>query len=118
MFAIGDAANVVAVVGESGAGEIESASIGGADHLDSVGIVDLIGRAARGKGSNFHFRSRHGLKQGVEMLGPEQGLVALDIDVDIGGNGLGNRMDAIRATGAVLGSENGRKVVLLSEGKN
>ncbi len=43
------------------------------------------------------------------MAGREERLVALDVDVDVGGDGLGDGVDAVGAAGAVLGGEDGAR---------
>lgn len=52
------------------------------------------------------------------MLGSDQRLIALDVDVDIGGNRRGDGVNAVGAAGAVRGSEYRRQVVLVGEGKD
>src|SRR5271166_4883823 len=52
------------------------------------------------------------------MLRAKQGLVALDVDIDICSDGLGDGLDAIRPACAVFGSEYRRKAVFLGEGED
>ena len=52
------------------------------------------------------------------MLGAEHGLVALDVDVDVGGDGLGDGVDAVGSAGAVGGREDSGQVVVLREGED
>lgn len=47
------------------------------------------------------------------MLGTEHGLVSLDVDVDIGLDGLGDGVNAIGAAGAVFGRKDRGEAVLL-----
>ena len=54
-------------------------------------------------------------EQRREVVGGEERLVALDVDVDVGGDGLGDGVDAVGAAGAVLGGEDGGEAVGLGE---
>jgi hypothetical protein len=56
-----------------------------------------------------------GAEEGGEVLGFEEGLVALDVDVDVGVNVLGDGVDAICAAGQVGGREFDWPVVLVAE---
>ena len=50
------------------------------------------------------------------MLGAQQRLVSLNVDVDFGGYGLGYEVDAIGAAGAFGGGEHGLEAAFASEG--
>ena len=100
----------VAVPRDGSAGKVQGASIAGAHHLDRVGRVELRGRARGGEGGNLAgvapgLGGEHGREQRVEVFGAQQGLVALEINVDVRGNGLGDGVDTVGAAAAVLGRE-------------
>ena len=83
--------HVVAVVRDGRAGKIEGAAVGGGDDFHGVGIVDLVGRARTCEGGDLDFALGHGMlrhrfEEGVEMFGEDERLVALDVDVDVGGD--------------------------------
>lgn len=118
MFAIAGEAGGIAVVGDGGAGEVEGAVVGGGDDLDGVGIGDVVGRTADGKGGYLDIGAVKELEERGEMLGREERLVALDVDVDVGGDGLSDGVDAIGAAGAVFGREDSREAARLGEGEN
>ena len=115
VLAIAGEACVVAVVGDGGAGEVESAVVGGGDDFDGVGIVDVGGGAADCQRGNLDFGTFEEVQHRREVVGGEEGLVALDVDIDVGGDGLGDGPNAVGAAGAVLGSEDGGEGVGLGE---
>ena len=60
-------------------------------------------------------RLREGAEEGGEVFGFEEGFVALDVDVDVGGELLGDGVDAVGAAGEVGGGELDGPVVLVAE---
>src|SRR5439155_14192123 len=105
----------VAVVGDGGAGEVEGAAVGGGDYFDCVWVGDVLGSAEDLEGGDLDLRLREGAEEGGEVLGFEEGLVALDVDVDVGWELLRDGVDAVGAAGQVGGGELDRPVVLLAE---
>lgn len=97
----------VAIEGDGGAGEVEGAVVAGGDDFDGVGIVDVGGGAADGEGGDLDLGALEQLQHGCEVAGGEEGLVSLDVDVNVGGDGLGDGIDAVGAAGAVLGGKDG-----------
>jgi hypothetical protein len=122
-FAIGVDAEVfaitgktaIAIEGDGGAREVEGAVIVGGDDFDGVGIMDVGGGAADGKGCDLNLGALEELQQRHEVLRREERLVSLDVDVDVGGDGLGDGVDTVGAAGAILGSEDGGQAVGLGE---
>src|SRR5947208_34072 len=80
----------VTVVGDWGAGEVEGAAVGCGDYFDGVGIGDVLGGTEDLEGGDFDVRLCEGAEEGGEVFGFEEGFVALDIDVDVGGDLLGD----------------------------
>lgn len=105
----------VAVVGNGGSGEVESSAICCGDDFDGVGIGDVLGRAADFEGGDFYARSGKGSQERGEVFGLEEGLVALDVDVDVGGEELGYGVDAVGSAGEIGGGELDGPVILAAE---
>ena len=78
----------VAVIGNGCAGEIESAARRIRDHLYRAGIVDVGGRGRSHQGSDLHRGVLHDFNQSGDVFRPGHGFVALDVQVNIGCNGL------------------------------
>ena len=100
---MGDAsvAVVISVVGDGGAGEVEGSTVGGGDYFYGVGVVDILGGAADFEGGDFDLGAGERAEEGGEVFGLEEGFVALDVDVDIGVDELGDGVDAVGAAGEV-----------------
>jgi hypothetical protein len=91
----------VAVVWDGGAGEVEGTAVGSGDDLDRVGIGDVLGGAEDLERGDVDVRVGERGQKGGKVLRLEQGLVALDVDVDLGRNALGDGVDAVGAAGEV-----------------
>jgi hypothetical protein len=125
-FAVGVDAEVLAIAGETaiaiegngGAREVQGAVVVGGNDLDGVGIVDVGSGATDGEGCDLNLGALEELEQGHEVQRGEERLVSLDVDVDVGGDGLGDGVDTVGAAGAILGSEDGGKAVGLGEVEN
>lgn len=91
----------VTVVWDGGPGEVEGAAVGGGDYFYGVGVGDVFGRAEDFEGGDFHVLLGEGAEEGGEVLGFEEGLVALDVDVDVGVVVAGDGVDAVGAAGEV-----------------
>jgi hypothetical protein len=110
-FAVGIEADVlpirrfdtVAVIGDGGAGEVEGAAVGGGDDFDGVGVGDVFGGTEDFERSDIDGRVAEGREEGGEVLGLEEGLVALDVDVDGGIAELSDGVEAVGAGGEVGG---------------
>ena len=105
----------VAVVGDGGAGEVEGAAVGGGDDFDGVWVVDVVGGAEDFEGGDFDVAVGEGAEQRGEVFGFEEGFVALDVDVDVGVDQLGDGVDAVGAAGEVGRGELDGPVVLAAE---
>ena len=92
-------------MGDGGARKVEGAIVGGGDDFDRAGIINVVRRAADGQRRDLHFGALEKLEHRREVVGGEKRFVALDVDVDVSGDGLGDRPDAIGAAGAVLRRE-------------
>lgn len=101
VLAIGGEAGAVTVKGDGGAGEVEGAAVGGGDDLDGVGVGEVVGGAGDGDGGDLDFRAGEEGEHGCEVVGGEERLVALDVDVDVGFALAGDFVDAVGAAGAV-----------------
>lgn len=91
----------VAVVGDGGAGEVEGAAVGGGDDFDGVVVVDVLVGAEDFESGDFDLRLGEGAEERGEMCGFEEGFVALDVDVDVSVDQLGDGVDAVGAAGEV-----------------
>ncbi len=89
----------VAVKWNGGAGEVKRATIGGGDDFDGVGVVDVLRRAGGFDGGDLDVFALEGEQQGGDVGGLQEGFVALDVDVDVGGEVL---RDGVEAVGAGL----------------
>ena len=89
----------VAVVGDGGAGEVERAAVGGGDYFYGVGVVDVLRCAEDLEGGDFDVGLSEGLEERGEVFGFEEGFVALDVDVDLGVDELGDGVDAVGSAG-------------------
>ena len=90
---------VVTVVRDGGAGEVEGSAVGGGDYFDGVWVGYVFGSAEDFEGGDFDVRLREGSEEGGEVFGFEEGFVALDVDVDVGGDLLGYGVDSVGAAG-------------------
>jgi len=84
------------------------------DDFDGVGIMDVGGGAADGKGCDLNLGALEELQQRHEVLRREERLVSLDVDVDVAGM-TGRRRRHGRCRWAILGSEDGGQAVGLGE---
>ena len=91
----------VSVEGYGGAGEVESAAVVGGDNFDGVWVVDIFGSAENFEGGDFDLRLGEGVEERGEVLGLEEGFVALDVDIDVGRDLLGYGVDAVGAAGEI-----------------
>jgi len=105
----------VAIEGDGGAGKVKGAIVAGGDDFDGVGIGDVGGGAADGEGGDLDFGALEEFEHRREVIGGEERLVALDVDVDVGGDGLSDGVDAVGAAGAILGGKDGGERVGLGE---
>lgn len=95
------ASALVAVVGDGGAGEVEGAAVVGGDDFYGVGVGDVLRGAKDFEGGYVDSRLAEGLEQGGDVFGLEEGFVALDVDVEVGGVELGDGVEAVGAGGQV-----------------
>jgi len=102
-------------VRDGGAGEVESSAVGGGDDFDGVWVGDVFGRAEDFEGGDFDLRLGKGAEECGEVFGLEEGFVALDVDVDVGGDFEGDGVDAVGAARKFRGCELDGPVVLLAE---
>ncbi len=124
VFAVGVEADVlpalgagaIAVVRDGGAGEVEGAAVGGGDYFYGVGVANIVGGAGDFEGGDFDVGLGEGFEQGGDVFGAKKWFVALDIDVDVGGMGLGDGVEAIGSAGEVGRGELDGPVVLAAEG--
>jgi hypothetical protein len=105
----------ISVVGDGGAGEVEGAAVGGGDYFDRVWVGDVFLGAEDFEGGDLDVRLREGAEERGEVLGFEEGLVALDVDVDVGWDLLRDGVDAVGAAGERSGGELDGPVVLPAE---
>ena len=92
---------VISVVGDGGAGEVEGTTVGGGNYFYGVGVGDVRGGAADFEGGDFDVWTGEGTEKGGEVFGFEEGFVALDVDVDVGVDVLGDGVDAVGAAGEI-----------------
>jgi len=105
----------IAIVRDGGAGEVEGAAVGGGDYFYGVGVGDVFGRAEDFEGGDFHMLLGEGAQEGSEVLRFEEGLVALDVDVDVGVVVAGDGVDAVGAAGEVGRGELDGPLVAMAE---
>jgi hypothetical protein len=123
-FAVGVEADVlpvlgrcfIAVVGDGGAREVERAAVRGGDYFDCVGVGYVLLGAEDLEGGDLDVRLGEGAEERGEVLGFEEGFVALDVDVDVGWDLLGDGVDAVGAAGKLGGGELDGPIVLPAEG--
>ena len=97
----GSVAVVISVVGDGGAGEVEGSAVGGGDYFYGVWVVDVVGGAADFEGGDLDFGAGEGAGKGGQVFRPEEGLIALDVDVDFGVDELRDSVDSVGAAGKV-----------------
>ncbi len=107
--------DAVAVEGNRGAGEVESAVLETGDDLDRVGAGEVFGGAEHLEGSHIDGGVGEGCEQRGDVFGAQERLVALDVDVEVGRVKLGDRVDAVGARGQIGACEDGRPVVSQAE---
>jgi hypothetical protein len=105
----------IAVVWDGGSGEVESAAVAGGDYFYGVGVGDVFGRAEDFEGGDYDVGLGEGAEEGGEVLGLEQGLVPLDVDVDVGVMVAGDGVDAVGAAGEVGRGELDGPLVAMAE---
>src|SRR5580704_15213601 len=95
----------IANPGDRGARKIERVAVEIADYFHHVGIHDVVGNRNGGtRRGNLHgFVVEHGLGYGIHGGRIDQGLVTLDVDVDLGGNMHGYFRHSV-GTGAMVGA--------------
>ena len=98
-FAGGGIVAGVSVVGDGCAGEVEGAAVGGGDYFYGVRIGDVGWSAEDFEGGDFDVRLCEGLEESGDVLGFEEGLVALDVDVDVGVDLLRDGVDTVGSAG-------------------
>ena len=91
----------VAVVGDRRAREVEGLAVGGGDYFYGVGVVDVFQGAEDFQGGDFDVGLGEGAEEGGEVFRFEEGFVALDVDVDVGGDLEGDGVDAVGAAGEI-----------------
>ena len=106
---------IIAVVGDGRAGEVKGAAVGGGDNFDGVRVGDIFGAAEYFQSGDFDVELRERTQERGEVFGFEEGLVALDVDVDLGGDLLRYGVGAIGAAGQVCGGELDRPLVAVAE---
>jgi hypothetical protein len=106
----------ITVVGDGGSGEVEGAAAGGGDYLYGVWVRDVFGRAEDFEGGDFDVMVLgEGAEECGEVLGFEEGLVALDVDVNVGVVLAGDGVDTVGAAGEVGRGELDRPLVAVAE---
>jgi len=105
----------VAVVGNGCTGEVESAAVGGSDDFDGVGVGGVFVSAEDFEGGDFDAWLGEGTEECGEVFGFEEGFVALDIDVDVGGELLRDGVDAVGSAAEVGGGELDGPVIFMAE---
>jgi hypothetical protein len=105
----------VTVVWDGGSGEVEGAAVGGGDYFYGVGVGDVFGRAEDFEGGDLDVLLGEGAQEGGEVLGFEQGLVALDVDVDVGVMVPGDGVDTVGAAGEIGRGELDGPLVAVAE---
>ena len=91
----------IAIVGDGCAGEVECSAVGGGNYFYGVGVGDVGWGAEDFEGGDLDVWLGEGAEQGGDVLGFQEGLVALDVDVDICVDVLGDGVDAVGSTGQV-----------------
>ena len=78
--------DVIAVIGDGGAREVEGSAVSGGDYFYCIWVVNVLRGAEDFQGGDFDLRFCEGFEECGEVLGLEEGLVALDVDVDVCGD--------------------------------
>jgi len=102
--------------GDGGSGEVEGAAVEGGDDFDSVGVGDVFGAAGDFEGCDVYMGHGEGCEDGGDVIGMEEGFVALDVDVDRGIDGAGDGEEAVGAAGEVGRGHDAGPVAVAAEG--
>ena len=108
----------VAVERDGGAGEVEGAAVVGGYDFDGVGVVAVFGRAGDFEGGEVDVLVGEGAEEGGDVFGAEEGFIALDVDVEVGGDALGDGVDAVGAAGKVGGGQLAGPALALAKGED
>ena len=110
-----DVPGAVSIEGNRGAGEIERAAILRRDDFDGIGIVDIFGGATNFKSGCVNAWVVERLQEGFNMAWGQEGFVPLDVDVDLGRDLLGNRMQTVGSAGQSRGCHAPGPAAILAE---
>ncbi len=111
----------VAVIRDGGAGEVEGAAVAGGDNFDGIWVGDVFRAAVDFEGGGVNVILSEGHEQSVDVVWAQEGLVALDVDVDVEaavGGVLGDGVKAVGAAGQAGVGEQAGDIVLCAERRN
>lgn len=122
-FAVGVEADVlpvngllgVAVVGDGGAGEVEGLTVVCGHYFYGVRIGDVAGSAADFEGRDLDFGRGEGCQQSGEVFGAEERLIPLNVDIDGGGDEVGDGVNTVGSAGEIGRGEEDGPVMLAAE---
>src|SRR6267142_5298877 len=115
MLEVADVASLVAVERNRRARKIECAALSVGDHFDRIGILNVMRGARCLDRPNIASGIFHQFDQSVDMIGMRERLVALHVDVNVGGNGLRDFVHAIGAAAVGCGGQARRPSVALTD---
>ncbi len=101
MLPVGGGGGGVSMEGDGGAGEVEGAVVKGGDNLYGIGVGDVFGATEDPEGSHVDCGVDERGQELGDVVGVKEGLVALDVDVDVSGEVLGDGEEAVGAAGEV-----------------
>ena len=104
----------VAVERDGGAGEVEGTAGCVRNYFYGVGVVDVGRSAERFNSGDLHASGGEGFQECGDVFWAEEGLVALDVDVDICGNFLGDCVEAVGAGGKLGAGEFAGPIILMA----
>jgi len=102
--------------GDGGSGEVEGAAVEGGDDFDGVGVGEVFGAAGDFEGGDVDVGHGEGREDGGDVIGVEEGFVALDVDVDVGVDGAGHGEEAVGAAGEIGRGHEAGPAAFVAEG--
>ena len=108
-------AGSVAIKRDGRAREVECAAIKSGDNFYDVGVVDVLGFAGNSKCGDVDVGSGERVQNVADVFRTKQWFVALDVDVDVGVDGLRDGEEAVGSAGQVRRGHDGGPAAGIAE---
>lgn len=108
-------AGSVAIKRDGRAREVECAAIKSGDNFYDVGVVDVLGFAGNSKCGDVDVGSGERVQNVADVFRTKQRFVALDVDVDVGVDGLRDGEEAVGSAGQVRRGHDGGPAAGIAE---